>query len=163
MDPLSRNEISEAAEAAIRRHVATTDRPLEELRVLATQLSDAIAAAIRNASGDQATHESVRDILLGAILRIWKEHGGNAKDLAQAIQLRRPRTLIRRAAPARRSPLAARRPEHERARRPHPDDPRHGEEDEFHRPMQAADMVGGQQHDDDIGEEACQADQDRKG
>lgn len=86
MDPLSRNEIEEAAEAAIRRHVATTDQPLEELRVLATQLSDAIAAAIRNASGDHATHEAVRDILLGAILRLWKEHGGRPGDLAEAIR-----------------------------------------------------------------------------
>jgi preprotein translocase subunit SecA len=85
MDPLSRNEIAEAAEAAIRRHVATTDRPLEELRVLATQLSEAITSAMRHASGDQATQESVRDILLQAILRVWSEHGGEAEDLAEAI------------------------------------------------------------------------------
>jgi preprotein translocase subunit SecA len=85
MDPISHSEIAAAAEAAIRRHVSTTDRPLEELRTLATQLSEAIASAIRHASGDQATHESVRDILLAAILRLWKEHGGDAKDLAEAL------------------------------------------------------------------------------
>ena len=54
--------------------------------MLATQLSEAIASAIRHASGDQATHENVRDILLAAILRLWKEHGGDTKDLVEAIR-----------------------------------------------------------------------------
>ncbi len=87
MDPLSRNEIAEAAETAIRRHVALTDRPLDELRLLATQLTDAIESAIRHASGDQATHESVRDIILGAISRLWAEHGGEAQAIADIISL----------------------------------------------------------------------------
>lgn len=87
MDPLSRNEIAEAAETAIRRHVALTDRPLDELRLLATQLSDAIESAMRHAAGDRIAHENVRDIILGAISRLWAEHGGAADAIADIISL----------------------------------------------------------------------------
>lgn len=87
MDPLSRNEIAEAAEAAIRRHVTLTDRPLDELRLLATQLSDAIESAIRHAAGDRETHENVREIILGAVARVWAEHGGAHEAIAQITAL----------------------------------------------------------------------------
>jgi hypothetical protein len=87
MDPLSRNEIAEAAETAIRRHVALADRPLDELRVLATQLTEAIESAIRHAAGDRATHEDVRDIILDAVARLWAEHGGTPETMADIISL----------------------------------------------------------------------------
>ncbi|MBP0466922.1 hypothetical protein J5Y09_23540 [Roseomonas sp. PWR1] len=87
MDPMSRNEIAEAAETAIRRHVALTDRPLDELRLLATQLAEAIESAIRHAAGDRDTHENVREIILGAIARLWAEHGGEAEAIADIISL----------------------------------------------------------------------------